>query len=152
MTDQALSDVKVVEWCYFISAPFCTKLNGRHGGRVIKVEPPSTPMSPASMGPFRRDIPKNEKSGCSFTQHQQIWVSPLTRPNPPARKFFSINQKDPPPTFFVQNYPWDVVKKSRPRLESLKKVNPVCHDFFIPLRLDRPLQRLEKPMTSTSAL
>ena len=42
MTDQALSDVKVVEWGTFISAPFCTKLMADMGAEVIKVEPPST--------------------------------------------------------------------------------------------------------------
>ena len=42
MTDQALSDLKVVEWGSFISAPFCTKLMADMGAEVIKVEPPAT--------------------------------------------------------------------------------------------------------------
>ena len=42
MPDQALSDLKVIEWGSFISAPFCTKLLADMGAEVIKIEPPIT--------------------------------------------------------------------------------------------------------------
>ena len=63
MTDQALSDVKVVEWGSFISAPFCAKLMADMGAEVIKVEPPGTGDEARRNGPFPKDIPDQEKSG-----------------------------------------------------------------------------------------
>ena len=63
MTDQALSDLKVIEWGSFISAPFCPRFWRTWGQKVIKVEPPSTGDEARRHGPFPKDIPHKEKSG-----------------------------------------------------------------------------------------
>jgi len=93
MTDQALSDVKVVEWGTFISAPFCTKLMADMGAEVIKVEPRPPAMSPAGMGLSPRTSLIMKKAACSFTSTPISMVLPLTRPSRRQRGFSQINQR-----------------------------------------------------------
>ena len=122
MTDQALSDVKVVEWGTFISAPFCTKLMADMGAEVIKVEPPSTGDESRQHGPFPKDIPNNEKSGLFLYLNTNKYGVTLDPTKPAGKEVFLKLIKDA--DVFVQNYPWDVVKKAGLDYESLKKVNP----------------------------
>ena len=62
MTTGLLSDLKVVEYGRYISAPFCTKLLGDLGALVIKVEDPAGDIA-RSVGPFPGDVSHPEKSG-----------------------------------------------------------------------------------------
>lgn len=63
MTDQALSDVKVLDLTWNIAGPYCTKLLADHGADVIKVERPDGGDPSRSLGPFPEDRPDPEKSG-----------------------------------------------------------------------------------------
>ncbi|MEE8442726.1 MAG: CoA transferase [Dehalococcoidia bacterium] len=62
MSPGLLSDLKVVEYGHYISAPYCAKLLGDLGASVIKVEDPEGDVARRT-GPFPGDVPNPEKSG-----------------------------------------------------------------------------------------
>lgn len=62
MAKGLLSDLEVVEYGHYISAPFCAKLLGDLGASVIKVEDPAGDIA-RSIGPFPGDVSHPEKSG-----------------------------------------------------------------------------------------
>lgn len=57
-----LSDLKVVEYGEYISAPYCAKLLADLGAEVLKVEPPEGETARRN-GPFPGDVPHPEASG-----------------------------------------------------------------------------------------
>lgn len=61
--EQALSGVKVLEYCNFVSGPYCSKLIADLGAEVIKIEEPGTGDEARHRGPFPGDIPDPERSG-----------------------------------------------------------------------------------------
>ena len=63
MPDQALSDVKVLDFTNYVAGPYCTKLLADYGADVVKVERPDGGDRARRMGPFPQDIPHPEKSG-----------------------------------------------------------------------------------------
>ena len=63
MPDQALSDVKVLDFTHYVAGPYCTKLLADYGADVVKVERPDGGDRSRRMGPFPQDIPHPEKSG-----------------------------------------------------------------------------------------
>lgn len=63
MTDQALSDVKVVDLTQHVAGPYCTKLFADFGAEVIKIEKPNGGDVARRLGPFPGDVPHPEKSG-----------------------------------------------------------------------------------------
>jgi CoA:oxalate CoA-transferase len=63
MSEQALSHLKVIELCNFVSGPYCTKLLADLGADVIKIETPAVGDEARRRGPFLNDIPDSEKSG-----------------------------------------------------------------------------------------
>ena len=62
MTDQTLSDIKVLDLSWYIAGPFCTKLLADFGADIIKVERPLTGDPTRSTEPFLNDDPDPEKS------------------------------------------------------------------------------------------
>ena len=58
-----LSDLRVIEYGEFVSAPYCSRLFADLGAKVIKVEPPDRGDMARSYGPFPGDLPHLEKSG-----------------------------------------------------------------------------------------
>jgi len=66
MTDQALSDVKVIDLGWHIAGPYCTKLLADYGAEVIKVERPDGGDPSRKAGPFPNDEPNIETSGFFF--------------------------------------------------------------------------------------
>ena len=63
MAKQALSELKVVEYGSFVSAPYCTKLMADLGAEVVKVEEPGKGDEARDYGPFPDDVPHHERSG-----------------------------------------------------------------------------------------
>ncbi len=61
--EQALSGVKVLEYCNFVSGPYCGKLIADLGAEVVKVEEPGTGDEARRRGPFPDDMPDSEQSG-----------------------------------------------------------------------------------------
>lgn len=63
MSQKALGGFKVIEFCEFVSGPYCGKLLADMGADVIKIEKPGLGDKARSWGPFAQDIPHPEKSG-----------------------------------------------------------------------------------------
>ena len=63
MPDQALSDIKVLDFTQHLAGPYCTKLMADQGADVIKVERPGTGDLARRLGPYPGDVPHPEKSG-----------------------------------------------------------------------------------------
>ena len=63
MPNQALSDIKVLEFTQHVAGPYCTKLMADQGADVIKVERPGSGDVTRRLGPYPGDIPHPEKSG-----------------------------------------------------------------------------------------
>ena len=122
MTDSSLSDVKVVEWGSFISAPFCTKLLADLGAEVVKVEPPLTGDEARHYGPFPDDIPDSEKSGLFLYLNTNKYGITLNPAAATGREIFSklLSRAD----IFVHNYPAKLVRKLKLDFNSVRKINP----------------------------
>ena len=63
MNLHALQGIRVIEFCDFVSGPYCGKLLSNMGAEIIKVEKPGTGDRARSWGPFPQDLPHPEKSG-----------------------------------------------------------------------------------------
>ncbi len=63
MSEQALGDLRIIEYGDFISGPFCAKLLADLGADVIKIEEPLCGDSARRTGPFFNDVPDSEGSG-----------------------------------------------------------------------------------------
>ena len=63
MQEQALADVRVLDFTHYVAGPYCVKLLADHGADVIKVERPMVGDGSRRMGPFPKDEPHLEKSG-----------------------------------------------------------------------------------------
>jgi CoA:oxalate CoA-transferase len=60
--EQALSGVKALEYCNFVSGPYCGKLIADLGAEVIKIEKPGNGDEARNRGPFPNDTPDLERS------------------------------------------------------------------------------------------
>ena len=63
MPDQALSDIKVLDFTQHLAGPYCTKLMADQGADMIKVERPGIGDLARRLGPYPGDVPHPEKSG-----------------------------------------------------------------------------------------
>ena len=63
MPDQALSDVRILDFTHYIAGPYCTKLLADYGADVLKVERPDGGDGTRRLGPFPNDEPHPEKGG-----------------------------------------------------------------------------------------
>ncbi len=63
MTQQALSDISILDFTHYIAGPYCAKLLADYGAEVIKIERPGTGDGARRLGPFPNDSPHPEKSG-----------------------------------------------------------------------------------------
>ena len=63
MTEDVLSDLRVIELSQGIAGPYCGKLLAEYGADVVKVEPPGKGDRSRRLGPFPDDISHPERSG-----------------------------------------------------------------------------------------
>jgi len=63
MTEEALSGLKILEYCTMISGPYCTKLMADLGAEVVKIESPDSGDGAREHPPFPGNITDPEKSG-----------------------------------------------------------------------------------------
>jgi len=122
MPQQALSDLKVVEYGDFISAPYCGKLLADLGAEVIKVEPPGTGDSSRRYGPFPNDEPDTERSLLyAYMNTNKLGIS-LDVQSPLGKKIFKalLQQAD----VLIENYPPKFMHELGLDHESLHSANP----------------------------
>jgi crotonobetainyl-CoA:carnitine CoA-transferase CaiB-like acyl-CoA transferase len=122
MVEHLLSELRVVEWGTFISAPFCTKLMADLGAEVIKIEPPVNGDESRHHGPFPGDIPNSEKSGLFLYLNTNKFGITLDPAKTKGRELFLklISKAD----ILVVNYPTQLVRKLKLDFHSLKRENP----------------------------
>ena len=87
MAEGPLSGVKVVEYCDFISGPYCTKLLADLGAEVIKIERPEGD-SARKRGPFLHDNPNPELSGLFLYHNTNKKGVTLNLESPAGRSIF----------------------------------------------------------------
>ena len=122
MTEQTLSDVKVVEWGSFISAPYCTKLMADMGAEVIKIETPGIGDDSRNYGPFFNDVPDSEASGLFLYLNTNKLGVTLDLSQQTGREMLLKLLKDA--DILVTNHTPRFMKKLKLDFNSLKKVNP----------------------------
>ncbi|MQF69876.1 CoA transferase [SAR202 cluster bacterium AD-804-J14_MRT_500m] len=63
LSDQALSDIRVIDLSNNVAGAYCTRLFADYGADVIKIEPPLHGDMSRRIGPFPNDVPHTETSG-----------------------------------------------------------------------------------------
>ncbi len=122
MNEQALSDLKVLEYADFISGPFCAKLMADLGAEVIKIEEPSFGDTARQTGPFPNDIPHPERSGLFLylnTNKRSITLNPQTLTG--ANMFRELVKTA---DILVENISPSTMEKLGLDYESLRQLNP----------------------------
>jgi len=122
MTKGALSDLKVIEWGEFISAPYCAKLLADLGAEVIKIEAPGVGDEARRFGPFPGDVPHPEKSGLFLYCNTNKLGITLDVRKATGKKILLTLIKEA--DIFIENHPPQEMEKLDLDFESLKKINP----------------------------
>ena len=119
---KALTNLKVIEYGNYISAPYCTKLLAGLGAEVIKIEKPGVGDESRSHGPFPNDIPDSEKSGLFLFLNTNKLDITLNLETITGRNIFLklIGEAD---IFVENNYPENLKKLGLDYTE-LQKINP----------------------------
>lgn len=122
MEEQALADLKVVEWGNFISAPYCTKLLADMGAEVIKVEMPGVGDEARQHGPFPDDIPHSEKSGLFLYLNANKFGITLDPAKETGKEILCklLQSTD----IFVENRPLTFMRELNLDFDHLKEINP----------------------------
>ena len=124
MPEQALSDIRVIEYSRFITGPYCTKLLADLGAEVIKVEEPGAGDSARKHGPFPGNLPHPERSGLFLYLNTSKLGVTLDAENPRGAEIFKALVKDadilveslPPGMMSRLGLDYDVLKQINPRL------------------------------------
>jgi crotonobetainyl-CoA:carnitine CoA-transferase CaiB-like acyl-CoA transferase len=122
MSEQALSDVKVLDLTWHIAGPYCTKLLGDYGADVIKVERPGSGDPARSLGPFLGDDPHPEKSGLFAHLNTNKRSITLNLKNAAGKKLFKELLKGV--DILVENFSPHVMPSLGLSYEELEKLNP----------------------------
>jgi len=122
MTEQALSDVKVLDLTWHIAGPYCTKLLADYGADVIKLEKPGEGDPSRRMGPFFRDVPHPEKSGLFLYLNSNKKSITLNLKSETGKKIFKELVKDI--DVLVENFSPHVMPSLGLDYETLEKINP----------------------------
>ena len=121
MTEQALSNVKVLDLTWYIAGPYCTKMLADFGAEVIKVERPGSGDPARSLGPFLGDDPGPERSGLFLhlnTNKQGITLNLKTKA---GKKIFTELVKDA--DILVESFSPHVMSGLGLDYQALEKVN-----------------------------
>ena len=141
MPDQALSDVKVLDFTHHVAGPYCTKLLADYGADVVKVERPGGGDLSRRMGPFPEDIPHGEKSGLFLHLNTNKRGITLDLGTQAAVKIVKELVKET--DLVVESFRPGVMERFGLDYASLKEINPaVGDDLHIKLWTDGPLPRL----------
>jgi CoA:oxalate CoA-transferase len=122
MGEQPFSDIKVLDFTWHISGPYCTKLLADYGAEVIKVERPGERDPARCVGPFLDDDPHPEKSLLfSHLNLNKKGVS-LNLKSGTGRKIILelVKEMD----VVVESFSPGVMERLGLNYERLKKVNP----------------------------
>ena len=122
VSEQALSDVKVLDLTWYIAGPYCTKLLADYGADVIKVERPGTGDPARSMGPFLGDEPHPERSGLFTHLNTNKRSITLNLKNAAGKKLFKQLLKDV--DILVESFRPHVMPGLGLGYEVLKELNP----------------------------
>jgi len=122
MSEQALSHLKVLELCNFVSGPYCTKLLADLGAEVIKVEPPGIGDEARKRAPFLNDIPHPERSGLFLYLNTNKLGITLDIKTTKGRGILKelIKEAD----ILVEDNPPKVIKALGLTYQELQKINP----------------------------
>ena len=122
MSEQALSDLKVIEYAESVSGPFCAKLMADIGADVVKVEESPLGDPARQVGPFPGDEPHPERSGLFLylnTNKYSITLNPRTETGVKILKEL-IQTAD----ILIENMPPATMKKLGLDYDSLNHLNP----------------------------
>lgn len=122
MPEQALSDIKIIEYSHFITGPYCTKLLADLGAEVIKIEEPGVGDMARKHGPFPKDEPHPARSGLFLYLNTNKSGITLDGESPEGTKIFKELVKDA--DILVENHPPGVMAQLGLGYEDLKKINP----------------------------
>jgi len=122
MSQQALSDVSVVDLTHYIAGPYCTKLLADYGADVVKIEKPKEGDLARKMGPFPKDAPHPEKSGLFLYLNTNKKSVTLNLKSETGKEIFKelVNQAD----ILVENFSPRVMPSLGLAYETLERINP----------------------------
>ena len=121
MAEGLLSGVKLVEYCSFVSGPYCTKLFADLGAEVIKVEKPEGDEA-RKRGAFLNDTPDPELSGLFLYLNTNKLGVTLNLDSTMGRDIFKKLIADA--DILVEDRPPGEMEKLGLHYDVLKKINP----------------------------
>jgi crotonobetainyl-CoA:carnitine CoA-transferase CaiB-like acyl-CoA transferase len=120
VSEQALSDLKVIEYADSVSGSFCAKLMADLGAEVVKVEESPLGDPARQAGPFPGDKPHPERSGLYLNANKYgITLNPRTRTGARILKELT-GMAD----ILVENMPSTTMQKLGLDYGSLSHLNP----------------------------
>ena len=122
MSEQALSDMRVIDLTHYISGPACTKLLADYGADVIKIERPDGADGARRMGPFYHDEPHPEKSGLFLYLNTNKRGITLNLKSKLGSEIFKELVKGA--DVVVENFKPGVMERLGLGYEELEKINP----------------------------
>ncbi len=122
MPNLALSHLKVLEMCNFVTGPYCSKLLADQGAEVIKIESPGIGDDARRHGPFLDDVPDPERSGFFLYLNTNKMGVTLDITTVAGKRIFKelIKQTD----IFIEDNPPEYLKSLQLSYDDLKVINP----------------------------
>lgn len=122
LSEQALSDIKVLDLTHHIAGPYCTKLLADYGADVLKVEKPGSGDPARKMGPFLGDDPHPDKSGLFLHLNTSKRGITLNLKTQTGKEIFRQLVKDV--DILVESFSPRVMPSLGLNYEELEKINP----------------------------
>ncbi len=122
MTEQALSDIRILDLTRYISGPYCTKLFADFGADVVKIEKPGEGDPARRMGPFFQDDPDPEKSGLFLHLNTNKRSVTLNLKSQAGKRILKELAKDV--DILVENFSPRVMPALGLDYETLESINP----------------------------